>query len=170
MGHGLSSASYSGLFSGRRLSRYSGTLGQYTAIDDWDADNFDHAGLGFIGGGMCSATMEAKPIGTANSLPPDAPRWGSAYKAWLAQNADSVGGVSAQCETLSYEDNYLDLDPAVVDDLGRPVIRITFDLKDNERRMALFPQDKLKQVVLAAGASKSWTSPAVARSPNTHAF
>ena len=170
MGHGLSSASVSGLFPGRRLNRYSGSLGQYTAVDDWDADNFDHTGLDFIAGGMCSATMEAKPIGTANAIPPNVARWGSAYKSFLAQNADAVAGVSAQVETLSYEDNYLDLDPTVTDDLWRPVIRITFDLKQNEIRAALFLQDKLKAWILAAGASQAWTFPPSARSPNTHAF
>ena len=91
MGHGLASASVMGVFPGRRLNLYSGTIGQYTAIDDWDADNFDHTGMGFIAGGMASATMESKPIGTANTIPPNVPRWGSGYKAWLAANADSVG-------------------------------------------------------------------------------
>src|SRR6202022_4679844 len=105
MGHGLASASVQGGCPGRRLNLYSGTIGQYTAVDDWDADNFDHTGLGFIAGGMASATMESKPIGTANTIPPNVPRWGSGYKAWLAANADSVGTLAAQMETLSYDDN-----------------------------------------------------------------
>ena len=46
MGHGLASASVMGVFPGRRLNLYSGTIGQYTAIDDWDADNFDHTWTG----------------------------------------------------------------------------------------------------------------------------
>jgi gluconate 2-dehydrogenase alpha chain len=170
MGHGLGSTGINGWFKGRRLNLYSGTLGQFTAIDDWDADNFDHSGLGFIGGGMASATMEKKPIGTANAVPPNVPNWGSAYKAWLAANADSVGSGSAQMETLSYEDNFLDLDPVVKDDLGRPVVRITFDLKDNEIRAALWMQDRIKQWMTAAGASQLWWNPPAPTSPNTHAF
>ena len=97
MGHGLASASVMGVFKGQKLNLYSGTIGQYTAIDDWDADNFDHTGLGFISGGMVSATMQSKPInGTANTIPPTVPTWGSAYKAWLAENYDSVGTISAR--------------------------------------------------------------------------
>jgi gluconate 2-dehydrogenase alpha chain len=69
IGHGTGAAGATGCFPGKRLNRYSGTLGQYTAIDELDADNFDHTGLGFIGGGMCSATMEASP-----SAPPTRPR------------------------------------------------------------------------------------------------
>ena len=52
--HGLGSAAATGLFPGKRLNRYSGTIGQFTAVDDLDADNFDHTGLGFIGGGMAA--------------------------------------------------------------------------------------------------------------------
>jgi len=170
MGHGLASASVSGVFKGRRLNLYSGTIGQYTAVDNWDSDNFDHSGLGFIGGGMVSATMESKPIGTANTTPPSVPTWGSAYKAWLAENADSVGTISAQMETLSYEQNYCDLDPVVKDDLGRPVLRITFALQKNEIRAALWMQAKLKKVMEAAGASDIWTFPPTEYSPSTHAF
>jgi gluconate 2-dehydrogenase alpha chain len=168
--HGLGAASVSGWFEGRRLNRYSGTIGQYTAIDEWDADNFDHTGLGFIGGGMCSATMEVKPIGTANTTPPDVPRWGSAWKQWLAKNADSVGTASAQLEVLSYEDNYLDLDPTVKDQFGRPVLRITFDLHENEIRSALFVQKKLTEWLQAAGAKTTWAVQPAARPLNTHAF
>jgi gluconate 2-dehydrogenase alpha chain len=170
MGHGLASASVSGVFRGRRLNLYSGTIGQFTAVDNWDADNYDHSGLGFITGGMASATMESKPIGTANTTPPGVPTWGSKYKAWLAGNADSVGTISAQMETLSYDDNYLDLDPTVKDDLGRPVIRITFALHENEIRSSLYMQKKLEHWIKAAGATDVWTFPPVEVSPNTHAF
>jgi gluconate 2-dehydrogenase alpha chain len=170
IGHGLGAASVSGLFPGKRLNRYSGTIGQYTAVDEWDADNFDHTGLGFIGGGMCSATMEVKPIGTANTIPPGVPRWGSGYKAWLAQNADSVGTASTQLEVLSYEQNYVDLDPTVKDPLGIPVIRVTFDLTDNERRAALFIQKKLDDWLKSAGATVTWTTPPAPRAVNTHAY
>jgi gluconate 2-dehydrogenase alpha chain len=170
MGHGLGSTGINGWFRGRRLNLYSGTIGQFTAIDDWDADNFDHSGLGFIAGGMASTTMERKPIATANAVPPDVQNWGSGWKAWLAQNADSVASGSAQMETLSYVDNFLDLDPVVKDDLGRPVCRITFDLKDNEVRAALWMQDRIKQWMTAAGAVQLWWNPPAPTSPNTHAF
>ena len=167
--HGLGSAGATGWFPGKRLNRYSGTLGQFTAVDNLDADNFDHTGLGFIGGGMASATMEAKPIGTANSTPPSVPRWGSAWKEWL-ENADSVAGVGAQLEVLSYEDNYLDLDPGVSDPLGRPVIRITNDYHENERRLSDYIQKKNVEWLKAAGAAEVWTAAPGARSLSTHAY
>jgi gluconate 2-dehydrogenase alpha chain len=114
--------------------------------------------------------MEAKPIGTANAIPPSVPRWGSAWKAWLAKNADSVAGVGAQLEVLSYEDNYLDLDPGVVDPLGRPVIRITNDFHDNERRLSDYVQKKMVEWLKSAGAAEVWTAAPGARSLSTHAY
>ena len=129
------------------MNQYSGTLGQYTAVDDWADDSFDHSGLGFISGGMVSATMEKKPImGRRTPFRPAFPTWGSAYKAWLAANHDSVGSISAQMETFSYPQNYCDLDPVVKDDLGRPVLRITFALQQNEINSALYMQAKIKGV------------------------
>ncbi len=170
MGHGLGSASVSGVFPGQKLNLYSGTLGQYTAVDDWADDSFDHSGLGFISGGMVSATMEKKPIGTANTIPPGVPTWGSGYKAWLAANYDSVGTISAQVETFSYPQNYCDLDPVYKDDLGRPVLRITFALQQNEINAALYLQAKIKGWAAAAGMADIWSNPPVEVSPNTHAF
>jgi gluconate 2-dehydrogenase alpha chain len=170
IGHGTGASGATGWFPGKRLNRYSGTLGQFTAFDELDADNFDHTGLGFIGGGMCSASMEAKPIGTANAIPPSAPRWGSGWKAWLKENADSVAGVGTQLEVLSYEGNYLDLDPTVRDPLGRPVIRVTFDWSDNERRAATYIQAKMVDWLNAAGAAEVWTTPGAPNPINTHAF
>ena len=41
-----------GLFPGRRLNLWSGPWSQTTCVDDWNGDNFDHAGLGFVGGGL----------------------------------------------------------------------------------------------------------------------
>jgi len=73
-------------------------------------------------------------------------------------------------EVLSYEQNYLDLDPTIKDDLGRPVLRITFDFTSNEKLASLFVIEKMKQWALAAGATQVWTVPPAARGLSTHAF
>ena len=42
--------------------------------------------LGFYGGGGLDARFGQTPIGFAlGAVPPDAPRWGKAYKNWLAE-------------------------------------------------------------------------------------
>ena len=170
MSHGLRSVAVNGVFPGRDLNRYGGTGSQWTAVDDWDADNFDHGGLGFIGGGSLSAGVEAKPIATSRNTPPSIPRWGSVWKAWLKDNANAVGTASSQVNAIPYEDHFLDLDPTARDPQGFPVVRVTFDLTDNERRAALFLQQKARDWLLEAGASETWTSPPAPIHITTHAY
>jgi gluconate 2-dehydrogenase alpha chain len=57
-----------------------------------------------------------------------------------------------QKTTLPYEANYLDLDPTVKYPLGNPVIRITADYQDNEKRVARFAQEKMEAWYKTAGA------------------
>jgi gluconate 2-dehydrogenase alpha chain len=146
-----------GLFPGRRLNLFNGLWAQATCVDDWNADNFDHSGAGFVGGAMLTASQELKPIAAASApLPPGVPRWGAAWKAWLKRNAQSVGSVVAQVESLSYETNYLDLDPVVRDPHGVPVVRVTYRVRENERRSADFMLGKLQAWLREAGASETW--------------
>ena len=163
-------AGANGVIPGRRLNRFSGTASQWTAVDDFDSDFFDHAGLGFIGGGTMAAGMEVKPIGAARTTPPTIPRWGSAWKDWLKQNAISVASVATQVNVVSYEDTFLDLDPAAKDPLGIPVVRVTNDLHDNERRAALFVQQRCVDWLREAGASEVWLVAPNSLSVQTHAY
>src|SRR5262249_35664946 len=58
-------------FDGRLINLYMGPSAQRHTIDDFNADNFDHSGLGFIRGAQISAApadLEAGPIGTAMSM------------------------------------------------------------------------------------------------------
>jgi gluconate 2-dehydrogenase alpha chain len=147
-----------GLFAGRRLNVFSGPWTQATCVDDWNADNFDHAGLDFIGGGMLTASHELKPIAVASApLPPSVPRWGSTWKAWLKAHAQSIASASAQFDCLPYETNSLDLDPLTRDPYGLPVVRVTHRLRENEERGAAFLAEKLERWLLEAGARETWS-------------
>jgi gluconate 2-dehydrogenase alpha chain len=72
--------------------------------------------------------------------------------------------------TLPYEDNVLDLDPTVKDPLGFPVIRITAEYKDNERKIGAFMQDKMDQWYREAGAIAVDRGPVGIMGPSTHAY
>jgi gluconate 2-dehydrogenase alpha chain len=80
------------------------------------------------------------------------PTWGSHWKKFVRENADRTNNAYIQKTTLPYEDNYLDLDPEVKDPLGFPVIRITAEFKENEKKIAAFTQEKMEQWYKAAGA------------------
>jgi gluconate 2-dehydrogenase alpha chain len=135
------------------LGSWYGLPAQGVAVDDWADDNFDHAGLDFIGGGNLWAMSDNRPISAASSGTYGRSRgWGSDWKRWIHDNADRSHGFYIQKTTLPYEDNYLDLDPTVKDALGFPVIRITGQYKENELRVAAFLQDKAEQWYREAGA------------------
>jgi len=153
------------------LNSWYGLPAQGVAVDNWADDNFDHAGVDFIGGGNLWVYSDRRPIAAAfmNTFG-KAPAWGSAWKAFIKQNADRSNTAYLQKTTLPYEDNYLDLDPTVKDPLGFPVCRITADFKDNERKLASFVQDKMEQWYKAAGAIATVRNPIGSMGPATHAY
>ncbi len=154
-----------------RLNRWYGLPAQGVAIDDWADDHFDHAGLDFIGGGNLWVYSDRRPISAAR-MPTfgRAPRWGSAWKAFVAEHADRSCNCYIQKTTLPYEDNYLDLHPSVTDPLGDPVCRITADFKGNERRIAAFTQDKMEEWFREAGAVEVVRQGLGTMGPTTHAY
>jgi len=135
------------------LHNWYGLPAQGVAIDDWADDNFDHSDRNFIGGANLWVHTDRRPISAAGmDTFGMAPRWGSQWKAFIMQNADRSNSSYAQKTTLPYTHNYLDLDPAVTDVLGDPVIRITGHYGDNEKRIAAFAQDRMEEWYRAAGA------------------
>jgi gluconate 2-dehydrogenase alpha chain len=135
------------------LDAWYGLPAQGVAVDDFADDNFDHSNLDFIGGGNLWVMSDRRPISAAGmSTYGRGPGWGSAWKRFIHENADRSHAFYIQKTTLPYEDNYLDLDPQVKDPLGLPVIRITGEFKENERKLAVFTQDKAEQWYKAAGA------------------
>jgi len=149
-----------------------GLPAQGVAIDDWADDNFDHAKYDFIGGANLWAMSDRRPIGASSMNTFGlAPAWGSQWKAFIKQNADRSHSSYIQKTTLPYETNYLDLDPTVKDPLGRPVIRITGEYKENERKIAEFSQDKMEEWYRAAGATAVVRAPVGgAMTAATHAY
>ena len=136
------------------LNNWYGLPAQGVAVDDFADDNFDHSKLDFIGGGNLFVYSDRRPDRRRqHEHVRQGAAWGSAWKAFVKQNADRWHGAYIQKTTLPYEDNYLDLDPTVKDPLGFPVCRITADFKENERKAAAFVGDKMEQWYRAAGAT-----------------
>lgn len=155
----------------RDLNIWYGLPAQGVAVDEWADDNFDHAKLDFIGGGNLWVYSDRRPIAAAEmSTFGRAPRWGPAWKAFIGQNADRWNTAYLQKTTLPYENNFLDLDPAVKDPLGFPVTRITAEFKDNERKLASFIQDRMAEWFMAAGAVAVERAPIGTMGPTTHAY
>ncbi len=153
------------------LNNWYGAAAQGVAVDDWADDNFDHAGLDFIGGGNLWVYTERRPISAAGmNTFGRAPRWGSEWKSFIRENADRWTGSYLQKTTLPYDDNYLDLDPNVTDPYGDPVCRITADFKENEVRLTEFIQDRMVEWFTAAGAIETIRNDIETMGPATHAY
>ena len=152
-----------GVIPGVDLKVATGSWGQGVCVDDFNGDNFDHTGLGFISGGMFTAAHELlKPILLSRTVPPGRPRWGSEWKRWLAENGRSVAMTLAQLDVLPYEDNFLDLDPVARDAHGLPRVRVTFRLHGREARARAYLVERLADWLRAAGASETWEAPGAA--------
>src|SRR3984957_17953832 len=157
-------------FDDRYVNNFMGPSAQKHTIDDWNGDNFDHGGLGFIQGAQISVTeadIEGGPIAAAMSMPPPpgTPRWGAAYRDFIANNFRRYVGVAAQMENLPYADQMIDLDPNVRDQFGLPAPRLTYDWrKPNEVARMEFLYKKLEEIARAMGSSQQWR---IATSPGT---
>lgn len=146
-----------GLFA-EEVNRFAGPVPQAVALDDYNADFFDHSGLGFIRGGAIGTENQTQPIAASETIPPDFPTWGRDYKRWMLKNWNKVTYLRAQPEALAYPDNFMDLDPVVRDrgGLGLPVIRFTYRQRENELRMIDFLQGRMAEIMAEMGAVQVW--------------
>jgi gluconate 2-dehydrogenase alpha chain len=152
------------------LNIWYGANAQAVVVNNWADDNFDHAGLGFIGGASLTVGHELRPInGAAMPLFNRAPAWGSRWKAFVKQSAARWTAVYAQCTSLPYENTYLDLDPEFRDPLGDPVCRITSGAKKNEQAIRDWVAAKAEQWLRAAGAVEVMRTPLAPPDQSWHA-
>lgn len=121
------------------------------AMDDFDSDNFDHGPLGFVGGATINCiNTGGRPIQQL-ALPAGTPTWGAAWKKAAKENYVYQTSVGSQGSVMAYRDNYLDLDPTYKDAFGQPLLRMTFDWKDNDMAMTAFIGSKVEQIAKAMG-------------------
>lgn len=155
-------------FEDEQLNQYMGAGALSAQVDDWNGDNFDHAGLGFIGGaGILVVSRGSRPIGNTDFLPAGTPRWGSEWKKAYQHAFQNGTVVFGQGTSYSHKDSYLDLDPTYKDMHGLPLLRMTFDFNENDRRSAAFVQKKaidisnamagVKHVVPTNSADRKWS-------------
>ena len=122
-------------FEGKNFNPFITSGGSGIAIDDFHANwNFDRGPHNYIGGSTIRVgIIGGRPIGY-RPVPADTPQWGSAWKRETAkwyQSALNVIGTGAMMPNRS---NYLDLDPTYTNRFGQPLMRMTFDFKDNDAR------------------------------------
>ncbi|KAB7598009.1 GMC family oxidoreductase, partial [Verminephrobacter sp. Larva24] len=93
--------------------------------------------------------------------PPGTARWGTR---WKQANADWYAhsfGLSIQGSCYPDTGNFLDLDPVYKDAYGQPLVRMTFDWRDNEMKMSAYVTKKMDEIAKSIGADI--VSPAIPR-------
>jgi gluconate 2-dehydrogenase alpha chain len=171
-----------GVWEGRRFNSFMGNSGVVSLIHDFNADNFDHSDLDFVGGASIESGGGARePLTSAPDVPPleeapeeeergqefptiphaaaslsgDGKEWGQAWKENLRRNWDSFMGIGIQGESLPYDDQFLDLDPNYRDRYGQPLLRITYDFHENDRNLYRFLAARCKEIMERMGPTRS---------------
>ena len=132
-------------------NNFIGAGGNGIAVDDFNADNFDHGPAGFVGGSPFWVNQAgAKPIaGTPTA--PGTPNWGSGWKKGVAEAYTHNVSMDSHGAHQSYRANYLSLDPTYKDAYGNPLLRMTFDWQPNDIKMNQFMQEKMGAIAKAMG-------------------
>jgi gluconate 2-dehydrogenase alpha chain len=159
-----------GYFPNTIFNRHTGPAAQAVVLDDFLDASFDCGAHGFLGGATLGAENQFLPIQISReTLPPDVQRWGKPYKDHL-RDWQHWGVVRMQPEALSYECNYLDIDPHHRDRSGHgiPVIRVTYDLQPNELRLADFMAGQGETILRTMGATRTWHGPRFTGAGSSH--
>jgi gluconate 2-dehydrogenase alpha chain len=161
-------------FDDRYVNNFMGPSAQKHSIDDFNADNFDHSGLGFIRGAQISIgtpNLQGGPIAFSTvGPPPGVANWGAGYSDFFAKYYARHGAMVGQTENLPFPDQTIDLDPSVRDAWGLPAPRVTYDWRrPSERARVDFVQKKMVEVGQAMGGPHVWPTPvSPAGAPGAH--
>jgi len=148
------------VFFERPLNSFMGAGSAGVAIGDFDT--LDHSQLDFLtGGALYTVCYGTRPIAYFGTLPPSfrGTSWGSVWKNAAIHYYDRTGLVRFYGEHLAYRANYMDLDPVYKDRWGDPLIRMTLDWCENERRMATYITPRAVDVARAMGAVEATPFP-----------
>ncbi len=124
-------------FEDKIFNPFMGAGGTSVAIDDFYANwNFDRSEHNYIGGSVLLAgTSGGRPI-QYHPVPPGTPRWGPQWKDAVAKWYLKSMSIGAMASVMPNRYNYFDLDPTYKDATGIPMLRLTFDFKENEHRIS----------------------------------
>jgi choline dehydrogenase-like flavoprotein len=124
---------------------------------------------GFYGGGGIDSRGPFYPVKYASEgLPPDVPRWGPEYKRWVARNFTRTMSAASHNTTVPLATNRVDLDPDLKDAWGLPALRTTFKNHPDDLATWRFFQERSKEILEAAGATRVWLDPIKEQTGGSH--
>src|SRR5258706_10650641 len=134
-------------FEGRHFNPFMSSGGLNVTIDDYNTNwDFDRAKYGYVGGANISGGMTGgRPIGY-RPVPAGTPAWGTAWKAASAKWYDSAMTLGSSGSVMANRTNYYDLDPTYRNAFGQPLMRMTFDYKENEHKLGRHSADLVNAI------------------------
>jgi len=124
-------------FEDKSFNPFIATGGWGTSIDDfhtnWGFDRTKHGGIG--GAYITVGGSNGRPI-TYRPVPSGTPQWGSEWKRATAKWYHCAVSISASASVMPNRYNYLDLDKTYTNRFGMPLMRMTFDFKENEQKIS----------------------------------
>ncbi len=144
-------------FLDRPQNIFMGSGGMATAIGDFGGDLGDEgAAEGALRGGLIFCyTQGDPPVISAFGVIPDGEvkqNWGGEWKNAAVKWSDRYGTFLSTENHFPYRQNYLDLDPNYKDKWGDPLLRVTMDWTDAERKQAAFISRKQVEIAKIMGA------------------
>jgi len=147
------------------LNLFMGAGAAGMVMSDLDGDVFDHSSVEFLRGGTIHVlSVGHRPIANFGVVPQSVKAtWGSEWKREALHYYDRAGTISFLAEHLAYKGNFLDLDPVYKDAAGDPLLRMTLDWRENERKMAAFGVSKAAEIGRAMGSKDVTAFPGLRR-------
>ena len=153
-------------FEGKYFNSFISAGGSNWTIDDFNINwNFDRGPHGFVGGyNVGGGFNSALPIGY-RPVPRGTRQWGKAWKAATAKWYQTAMNINASGSVAANRYNYYDLDPTYRNAFGQPLMRMTFDYKDNEKKMGRHAAQTVNSIAKSmnpthlneASVRQSWT-------------
>jgi gluconate 2-dehydrogenase alpha chain len=153
-------------FDNRRFNPFMASGGTNVTFDDYNVNwGFDRGPHGFVGGyNVSSAHNTGAPI-SYRPLPRGTPQWGTEWKKARVKWYQGAMNIGASGSVMADRHNYLDLDPTYRNAFGQPLMRMTFDYKENEQKMGRHAAKVVNDLAKAmnpthlseAGVRASWS-------------
>jgi len=153
-------------FEGKNFNPFISAGGSNASIDDFNINwGFDRGPHGFVGGyNVAGGFNSALPIGY-RPVPRGTPQWGKAWKAATAKWYQTAMTINASGTVMANRYNYFDLDSTYRNAFGQPLMRMTFDYKENEHKVGRHAADTINRIARSmnpthlneAGVRNQWS-------------
>ncbi len=145
-----------GFFEDKKFNNFAGAGSLGMAVNDPSGDNLDHNDLDFLHGYQIAIIEDGHgPLSlVGGTVPKDTPSWGEEFKEKSLFYTNRSLNIGVQPCGLSWDNNFMDLDPSYKDSFGDPLLRITTKFHDQDRKLMQHAVAKAGEIMKEMGADK----------------